>query len=323
VTDSTGWAPVPMFDAPSWASSPEAPAPLEPSSGPAPAGPARRRFGPLLWTLVAVEVLLVAAAITIPIADQAPPARPVSGGATLGDRQLARDINLQPANLPSTWTIDRASNGPLSGFLGSGASNAGPSKQDTQLADQVAAQFEQCMGIAPSADRIFGPAGSTPSAASSSPAFAAPSDSPGQPAGAEEAGSSVDVYPSSREVAADLAQIANAKFPACFGAALGTSFVGAATSGASGDQVGQPQVQPIAVPRRQGVTSSGVEVTIPLTTQGTTVPVQFGVVLIGGDRVEATLFTFSDATPFPSTLTSSLSLKLADNIAAEGVGTAT
>ncbi len=342
VPEDAPWAPAPEL--PIRAGQPEqsawAPAPLWPGSGfeqpgsvqpgfvepygSAPtAARARRRFGPLLWTLVGAEVLLVAAAIVIPIAAQAPAPRPAPGGAAFADRQLARQINLQPSDLPATWTVDRASNGPLSGFLGASTSNAAPTKQDTHLADQVAAQFEQCMGIAPSEDRIFGPAGSTPTASSSSPAFAAPSDSPGQAAGAEEAGSSVDVYPSTTEVAADLAQIADAKFPACFGAALGTSFVGAATSGGSGDQVGQPQVQPITVPQRQGVTSSGVEVTIPLTTQGTTVPVQFGVVLIGGDRVEATLFTFSEATPFPSTLTSSLSLTLADNIVAEGVGTAT
>ena len=221
----------------------------------------------------------MAAAIVIPIAAQAPvrgrhPGEP----RLLTASWLARSTS-NPRIFPRRGPSTGASNGPLSGFLGASTSNAAPTKQDTHLADQVAAQFEQCMGIAPSEDRIFGPAGSTPTASSSSPAFAAPSDSPGQAAGAEEAGSSVDVYPSTTEVAADLAQIADAKFPACFGAALGTSFVGAATSGGSGDQVGQPQVQPITVPQRQGVTSSGVEVTIPLTTQGTTVPVQFGVVL--------------------------------------------
>jgi hypothetical protein len=278
----------------------------------------RRRLGRAFATLVVAQVLLIAAAIAIPIAARGPAPHRSPEDAVVARRQLADQINLQRADLPSTWTVDRAPNGPLSGFLGAGTSNAQPSQSDTHLAARVAAQFERCMGITSSSDRIFGPAGSTPSASSSSPAFAAPPGSSG-----EEAGSSVDVYASSEQVAADAAQIASAKFPACFGAALGTSFVGAATSGAIGEQVGQPQVQPTTVPQLRGVTSSGVDVTIPLTDQGTTVSVQFGVVLVVGGPVEATLFTFSEANGFPPVLTSSLSRMLADNIAAEGSGSAT
>jgi len=120
-----------------------------------------------------------------------------------------------------------------------------------------------------------------------------------------------------------VAQISNAKFPACFGAALGTSFVDAVNNAGNGDQAGQPQVQEITVPQRGGVQSSGVAVTIPLSHQGGTTPVQFGVVLVGGGRAEATLYTFSTDTSFPPGLTASLSLTLANNIATESSGTAT
>ncbi|HEY3941997.1 MAG TPA: hypothetical protein VGL60_05890 [Acidimicrobiales bacterium] len=284
------------------------------SGRPGPVEPERRRRWQLA-SLVVVVALLVAAAVVIPFAARSTPTRPAVSGAQSADRDLARQINLQAADLPAAWTVDRSGSGPLSGFLGTGTSTGGSSPDESALTRQVATQFEQCMGIPAAADRIFGPSGSVPAASASSPAFAAPSSSVG-----EEAGSSVDVYASARAVAADLAQIRRPQFPSCFGDALGTSFAGAA-SGAG--QVGQPEVDPVSLPAHPGVTSSGVAVTVPLTASGTTVPVQFGVVLVGASRVEATLFTFSQTTPFPPALMSSLSLRLADNIAAESAGTAT
>jgi hypothetical protein len=221
--------------------------------------------------------------------------------------------------MPPGWAPDSANDGPLSGFLG-GTGGTGPqSRQDRKLASQVAVQFEQCMGIGAAADRFFGPGGSRPTASSSSPAFAAPVPSTAGPA--QQAGSMVSVFPSNRAISADVAQMSNPKFPGCFGAALGTSFIGAATNAGAGNQLGQPVVQSIAHAASGGVASAGAVVTIPLNRQGTVVPIAYGIVLIGGGRAEASLYTFSEQTPFPATLQSSLAQILAGNIASESAGT--
>jgi hypothetical protein len=271
----------------------------------------------LLAALVVAEVALVIAAIVLPIAANHSGGSHAPAAVTFSDRDLARQLNLQQADLPSTWTIDHSADGPLSGFLAPSGGTGAPTPQDQQLAAQVSAQFEQCMGITASADRIFGAAGSKPSAVASSPAFASPASAPD-----EEAASSVDVYKSSALVAADTAQIAKPQFPSCFGAALGTSFVGAADSSTSGDQVGQPTVEAVTLPQRKGIVAAGVNVTVPVTRQGATVPIQFGVVLIGGYRAESTLYTFSEPGSFPATMTTSLSNALASRIVAESSGTA-
>jgi hypothetical protein len=268
---------------------------------------------------VVAEVALVIAAIVLPIAaDHSGGARPPISGAQFSDRDLARQLNLQQSDLPSSWTVDNSSSGPLSGFLTPGGGTGAPTPQDQKLANQVATQFEQCMGITASDDRIFGSAGSKPSAAASSPAFASPSGAPD-----EEAASSVDVFASRAMVAADVAQISKSQFPSCFGAALGTSFVGAATATPSAGQVGQPTVQAVTLPQRAGIVAAGVDVTIPVTRQGATVPIQFGVVLVGGGRAEATLYTFSEPDAFPASLATSLSNALSSNIVSESGGTAT
>jgi hypothetical protein len=274
----------------------------------------------LLTGLIVAVVLLVIAAIVLPFAANraAPPPRPTPRNPGFSAQQLARQLNLVQSNVPSDWTVDRSPNGPLNAFLSSGSSVGAPTPQDQQLANQVASHFEQCMGITAAQDRIFGSAGSKPSAASSSPAFESPNGGPD-----EEAGSSVEVFSTSQLVAADVAQISKSQFPSCFGTALAASFVGAASSVPGGGEIGQATTQAVALPQRAGVATSGVDVTIPVTRQGATVPIQFGVVLIGGGRAEATLYTFSEPQSFPSSLDSSLASELARNIVTESYGTAT
>jgi hypothetical protein len=155
----------------------------------------------------------------------------------------------------------------------------------------------------------------------SSPAFAAPAGSTGT--SLQEAGSTVELFGSAAVVAKDVALIENPKFPSCFGTAVGASFVGAAASDGVAGELGTPVVAPLSVPAHGGVRTAAVDVTIPVTRQGTTVPVEFGIVLVGGGRAEATLYTFSEQGPFASALTSSLSLVLSRNVASESGGTAT
>ena len=294
--------------------------PVAPPASPADGGRRRhrRRLGNLLVALIITEVLLVAAAVVVPIVASGGTAK-APPSPTAGDRQLARQLNLQKSDVPAGWSLDRSSDGPLSGFLDLGGGTGPPTRQDRKLAGQVAAQFEKCMGISPSRDRFFGSAGSKPTASASSPAFAAPASAAGSLG--QEAGSSVAVFASARTVVADVAQMSNPEFPTCFGAALATSFVGAAANDGSASQLGQPVIKPANLPPHKGVATAGVDVTIPVTRQGTVVPVEFGIFLIGGGRAEATLYTFSEQDPFPDALVSSLSLVLAGNVASEGTGT--
>jgi hypothetical protein len=264
-----------------------------------------------------IAAMLIVAAIVIPLVAGSDTRAP-SGGAAARERQIAQGMNLVSGDLPATWTVDRSSNGPLASFLGSGTSGGGSSSsQDHQLQVQVAAQFEQCMGITAPADRIFGSAGATPSAQASSPAFAAPAGAPVQ-----EAGSSVALFSSASSVAADVAQVESPKFPSCFGAALATSFVQAGQQSSGGAaQFGEPQVQPVLVPVHQGVVTAGADVTISVTAHGVTVPLQFGVIFVGGGRAEATLCTYSSPQPFPPELSTSLTRALAASVQTGSPGT--
>jgi hypothetical protein len=285
----------------------------------------RRRRGPergrLLTGLVVAVVLLVIAAIVLPFAANraAPPPASPPRNPQFSAQQLARQLNLVQSDVPSDWVVDRSPDGPLNALLSSGSSAGAPSPQEQKPANnQVASQFEQCMRITAAQDRIFGSAGSKYSAASSSPAFESPNGGPD-----EEAGSSVEIFATSRLVADDVAQIAKSQFPSCFGTALAALFVGAAGNVPGGGQIGQIAVQPLTLPQRAGVTTSGVDVTIPVTRQGATVPIQYGVVLIGGGKAEGTLYTFSEPQSFPSSLDSTLTSGLVHNIVTESYGTAT
>ena len=311
--------PGPSSDAPLGVTE-DAPAAPRPRAAGRP-GARRGRPGNLVVGLIVAQVLLVAAAIVIPVVASTGPAhpRPSAPSRAFADRQLARQLNLAHPDVPPSWVVDSSANGPLSGFLDLGGATGQPTTQDRKLASRVAAQFEKCTGIPASRDRFFGPSGSKPSASASSPAFAAPATPPGS--STEEAGSSVAVFASASAVTADEEEMSSSAFPTCFGDALATSFVGAATNDGTGSQLGQPEVTPLTLPGHQHVATAGVDVTIPVTRQGTAVPVQFGIVLVGGGRAEATLYTFSDQGPFPALLVAGLASVLQTNIVTEGSGT--
>ena len=279
--------------------------------GRAPAGglragtPQHGRFGPPVSVLVILIGLLVVAGIVVLLV--APPA----GGGAGAARDEAARINLVASDLPQTWSVDASRNGPLASFLEPVPPGERSSAQ-TPLQARVASSFEHCMGIAAPQDRIFGTAGATPVAQASSPAFAAPTGGPVQ-----EAGSTVAMFGSPADVAADVSQVANSKFPECFGAALATSLVGAGRLSGTGARFGEPEVSPVRDAGAGPVVVAGAEVTVPVTAHGVAVPLQFGVVFVGGGRAEATLYTYSSAQPFPPALSRSLTRDLARNVAAQ------
>jgi len=274
----------------------------------------RRRW----WLLFAGGAALVVAAVIVAVVALASPESSASRPAAAhGDHAMAQQINLSLASVPDGWKVDASGSGPLSGLLGGGSSSPTTPAQ-SQQADQTAKTFEQCLGVPPSSDRIFGSAGGTPTAQASSPAFASPTSPP-----LLEAGSTVEVYATAAPVSADLAEVSEPKFPTCFGQALGQLLAGSAQSGAgsSGVTVGTPQVSTIGVATHDGVQALGVAIDLPLSKAGQQSDLQFGFTLLGGGRTEATLVTFSAPTPFPASLTTSLAQSLQTNIATEGSGT--
>jgi len=294
---------------------PSAP-PTGPPVPPAPTGrqPERRVRWPAV-ALVVLVVVLVAAAGALAVTLSAPQRGAAGAPSTsAGDREVAQQINISGRDVPSTWSVDRSVSGPLGAFF-SGQAGAGLSATQRRMVASVAGGFERCMGIPASADRIFGRAGATPTAQANSEVFAAPSAGP-----IVETGSQTQVFASASAVAADQAQVSSARFPQCFGTALGTEFVDGA-QGDTGATFGTPQVQPLALPATRGVETVGIELTIPITSAAATVSTQFGFVLAGGGRVEATLITFAAAASFPAPLTASLTATLEHNIAARGTAT--
>ena len=276
-----------------------------------PHAPRRRRR----WLVIVIVVVVLAAAaagLAIGLTGSTSSAPPVSHPD--GDRQVAQQIALTQGDLPSGWTVDHSSDGPLSGLLSTGNSALTPAEQ--QQAETISTQYEGCMGIPASEDRIFGSAGAIPTAQAASPAFAAPGA-----AESVEAGSTVDMFARPAAVQADEAQISAAGFPRCFGAALGQLLTAGSSTGTSSSVlIGTPQVQALTLAQQAGVRTVGVDLVIPVVHSGTSTPLQFGVVLIDGGRAEATLVTFASPGTFPSALTASLAGTLAAHVAAYGMG---
>jgi len=267
--------------------------------------------------LAVVVVLLVGAGVGALFAWSAksPSASGPASGSS-GDLEVAQQINITVGDIPSTWSVDSSPSGPLGAFFSS--RGAAPSLSPSQRHEvaQVAAGYEQCMGIPAASDRIFGGATSTPTAEANSPVFAAPTAGP-----ISETGSQTEVFASSENVAADVAQVSSPRFPLCFGAALGKEFLEGAQGANGGVTLGTPQVQPLSLPQTPGVHAVGIDLTIPITSAAGTVPTQFGFVLTGGGRVEATLITFAAATAFAPSLTTGLTTALEHNIATRGTST--
>jgi hypothetical protein len=266
--------------------------------------------------LVTAVICVAVAAVVWPLARNDSKSAGGSAAANGGDLQIARQLNLVKADLPAGWKVDNSGGGPLSGFLNPNAGSASLTPQETKQAAAIAHEFEQCMGITAAHDRVFGSAGATPTAQSSSAAYIAPANT------GAEVGSTVQIFGSAAPVAADVAQVSVPKYPTCFGTAIGKLFAeGSQQSGGSGVQVGNPSVQPIALPQTPGSETVGVDVTIPVTSAAHTITIEIGVVFVGGGRAEVSLFTYSALSGFSPSLVADLSTALAGHVHAEGAGT--
>ena len=260
----------------------------------------------MVCSLVAIAGLAgVGAGIALTGDQSGPPSR-ISR--TASDRQVAQQITLTRRDLPADWSVDRSPDGPLSGLLSTGNSTLTPAEQ--QESEAVSTQYEGCMGLPASQDRIFGTAGAPPTAQAASPAFAGPGR-----AGTVEAGSTVAVFAQPSTVAADQAQIASAPFPRCFGTALGQLLTARlAHRATSSFQVGSPRVQALALHQRAGVQSVGLRAVIRSSTRGPAAGSSSAWCwsTVAGPR--PTLLTFASPGSFPAPLTTTLADTLEANV---------
>ncbi|MHB8220321.1 MAG: hypothetical protein ACYDHU_08370, partial [Acidimicrobiales bacterium] len=265
---------------------------------------------------IAIAVVALAVALPLTLGGGAPPTPPLSPSALAG--RTADQVNLHRADMPAGWAVDPSATGPLSGFLGTTGSaksgkkarsttTASTSNSSSALAPAVRA-FKQCLGISPDQRTFLGGSGAPPLAKASSPAFAE------QSAGSStvEAGSTSTVFGSDAPVTSAVSIIKMPQFAGCFGTLVGQLLVVEGGSGSTKVTFGTPHVAPLPIPPTAGVTMAGVDVTVPV--NGSTLhppSVQLGVVLIGGGRIESTLFTFALGATFPVLLTMSLASTLA------------
>jgi len=280
------------------------------------------------WTIpalgVSAAVIALAIALPLTLGSGPPPAPPLSPSALA--RLTAHQVNLRQADVPAGWTVDASATGPLSGFLGttskakSGTKTGSTSSGKTSAAKAQANQaFKACLGVPATPGSILGGNGPPPLGEASSPAFSSPSTG----SITLEAGSSTTVFGSDAEVATGKAMLEMPKFPQCFGAYVGDALVNGGGSGPTKATFGTPHVVPFAVPSTPGVTSVGVDVTVPVTGTARSTSVQLGIVLFADGRVESALFTFALGTTFPASLTASLASTLAQRVATASTAVST
>ncbi len=241
---------------------------------------------------------------------------PAKKSVPVGQQQVAQDLNVVIGDFPAGWHVDSSPSGPLAGFLsgsGGGTLTAGEKKESAK----VTATFESCMGVRPSADRVFGPASSVPLATAASPAFAAPAGT-----SVLEAGSVSTVYADPATVSADMAFVKRAAFPSCFGAAFGDLLAFGAGQGATG-AAAKPVATAMTLPQTPGVSSVGVSISVPIASGGTTQPLQLSTVFVGGGKSESTLYLYGFPESFPVSLAVSLVNTLEHNMSLLGGATAT
>jgi hypothetical protein len=113
------------------------------------------------------------------------------------------------------------------------------------------------------------------------------------------------------------------KFPGCFGTFVGQLLVESGSGGSTKVTFGAPSVATLKLPATPGVTTVGVDVTVPVQGASQATSVQLGVVMIGGGRIETTMYTFALGTVFPALLSLSLSSALGHRVATANTAVST
>jgi hypothetical protein len=261
--------------------------------------PRRRRR----WLLLVVGVLALAGAGALLVA---PLVRDHAHRSAVADRAAASAMNLRARDLPSGWAADQRSTSPLGGFLSTGGSGHETPAQK-KVRSIVIAEYQRCMRIPDSRDRVFGAAGVTPPVEVGGLPFAMV-----QSTALTEIGTVTQRYASTADVAADQRQIASPRFPTCFAEALGR-FATAGTDPAKAKADLPVERQSLHQPL--GALVTGATVTIPVT--GATGPstAQLGVTVLVSGHFEQTLYTLAMPGSFPAELRQQVVGELAARLA--------
>jgi len=224
------------------------------------------------------------------------------------DQQLARNAMLNKSDLPAGWQASPGDSG-------------GTSDADRKAEQQIAATFQTCMGIsADQATTVLGGQSKDQTAQAQSPVFVGPGA--GATAGAAtELQSSAAVVRTHGEEKSDYAIYSNPRFPQCNAVAgAAEAQIGLNDSSGGHDQPGPAVGQTVPISPFPGEQLLEVESTFTLNAGGHPVVVQNYQVVVGGDRVEATLGAFAVATGFPPDVLSGSVSALEHRVASEGPG---
>lgn len=224
------------------------------------------------------------------------------------DQQLARSAMLDKSDLPAGW-------------LPSPGDSGGTSDADRKAEQQIAATFRTCMGVsADQATTVLGGQSKDQTAQAQSPIFVGPGA--GSTAGAAtELQSSAAVVRTHADEKSDYAIYSNPRFPQCNAVAgAAEAQIGLNDSSGDQDQPGPAVGHTVLISPFPGEQLLEVESTFTLNAGGDPVVVQNYQVVVGGDRVEATLGAFAVGTGFPPDVLSGSVSALEHRVASEGPG---
>lgn len=304
---------------PSAPSAPRTPGPAPLALALTPRPPARRRdrgprsLGILIAWLAIVALLLVGVGLVV-AASIPVPHHPSNRSGPGRQQQVtqaraeARAVSLRLADLPGGWTVASTPSGPLSGFVGSGASVT----SSPPGLSQAARRYARCLGVRAAAVPLVS-VGPAPLAEATSGAFAGPAtEAPMQ------VGSITAVYATRLPVRRSVSQLERHGFASCFGAAVGDELAQSlAAQAPSGVTTGTASTQVLPLPRWAGIRATGVDLTLPVDVHGEATSVQLGFVFVTGAKIEATLVSFS-TTGVPQGISRTLAATLEEEMAAAG-----
>lgn len=262
-----------------------------------------RRATWLVASAVGVVVLVMILVVAL-VVGSSPSS--TSSAAVAKDRALARSMNLRASDVPGSWGQDSPLTSPLSGLLGTGPSTK-PTAESKKLYNEVVASFQACMGETNATDRMFGAAGVQP-------VVQVASDPYGTVVGNNliEVGTVTQVYASTADVQADLAQMKKAVFSKCFSQAM-AKFTVVGTDPTQATSSPPVSVEP---PRTvAGTYVSGATATVQVPSQSGNVPVEIGATVIINGVYEQTLYTFASPGTFPQNVRVGLESVLAARLA--------
>lgn len=165
----------------------------------------RRRLASTALTVAAVVLVASAASIVSLVHSSAPPATYVS----------TSDINVQRSDLPAGWSAAPAALlttivGPAGEVVRSSTPEPALTGTAKEIWDSISSNFEHCMGVTNSVDRMFGSAGQQPAVQVTGTNFATSSF------GGAEIASVTQHYAQLSMVQKDLAEYSRRPFGACW-----------------------------------------------------------------------------------------------------------